>query len=1425
MLLALVGVAAIWAQDITIGSAAEWEAFATAVNNGTSYSGRTVRLTADIGTAQEPITATVGTVSGGTQGNAFAGRFIGGGHTIHVSITNTSDQGTAPFRYISGATIEGLKVTGSVEGNLHCAGLVGFAASGTTCAIKNCEVAVSVTCSGGDHSHCGGILGHGLSSVTTISNCLFSGSITGTTTATGIIYGWGDGGTHRIWNCLSTGDYTDCEGVDLLKKCGGAEGISNCYRKTSSGSQGTDASGMTADELAAALNNGSLEWQVDGGIVVPIMLKDPYIQFATITSVNSYYLYNGSAISITPVVKDINGTELTLGTDFTATLNGNSVASFPFTVNDLANYTLTITGTGSYIGSQTARFTVMDYSKSLYIDADGNTAQCTDYTVVSSNYSFGEDNGVATLGVEDNKERWYVVADTINLDKPLRVEGNAHIILSDDALLNINADTTDVAAFYGSGSSLVIYGQAQGTGTLYVYNRGITISVEDGNDMTINGGTINAIGSDETFNPGFYIFEGGMLTINRGTVNARGTYCGILVQKACLAINGGTVSATCNGGDLSAAIGVIENSTATINGGNVTATGIDIGWGAAAGISVNTNSILTFGLTNDSDRITASSYYVGNNSSLRIANGKPLYNGIEDLEPGVVSDLTKLNGKTLTPFIPENVVLTASHTTWENCKKYVLNSDVTINERIMVNGAVCLVLGEGCTLHAPKGIELTAGNKLTIDGPGTLNIDGCDTNKSGIGAYSVGVLVINGGTLNATGGRYGAGLGGDIHNIGGGSITINGGVVNATGGEGAAGIGGGYDNWAGNYGVCGTIAINGGQVTATGGATAYGIGVGYNADGDEEKSGSVVLGWSKPTDFIYATGGPGSYSPRIQSLSFAEGRSFILDGTETVATLSNIEGKKIVPSKYGKRYDMNGDDKPTLADLTLLVNVMSQEDVYKSLTPTSSGDVVLTSSHTTWENGKTYLLNSDVYIGERITVNGTVRLVLGTGCTLNAPKGIELSAGKRLTIDGRGTLNIYSCDYYKSGIGAYEVGTLIINGGTINVTGGTRGAGLGGDQNNTSGGVITINGGMVNATGGRMGSAIGSGEKNWDGAYGVCGVITINGGQVTATGGWNASAIGHGSHNAFDLEKSGSLVLGWTLGTDFVHTISDATLNSGISAHFENFSFAEGKTFLVDGTDVEANSSVEFYTWSVNIGNQKNPKLVPQFSQTGLRGDMNGDGKLTFVDFPVLLDSVMAVAGAPVPPLFITLSPSKLTLDPTGVDNPYSLQVSALFHPDNASCKKLIWTSSNPNVASVDEHGVVYADFEDGESIITATTEDSGVSASCKVTVRVGAVENPPLISSITLSPTECTIDPSGFDAPQSIQIRASILPRTANRQLIWTSSEPDWVSVDGNGNVRVEYYEVGECYITATAADGSGVSATCKVNVTIGEWDWGLID
>ena len=250
--------------------------------------------------------------------------------------------------------------------------------------------------------------------------------------------------------------------------------------------------------------------------------------------------------------------------------------------------------------------------------------------------------------------------------------------------------------------------------------------------------------------------------------------------------------------------------------------------------------------------------------------------------------------------------------------EYIVGSDMNFSTRITISGNVVLHLAEGKTLTATKGIELSQGNSLTIYGPGTLTINGCDDKKSGIGAEEAGTLTINGGTINVTGGYWAAGIGGDKNNTAGGTITINGGVVNATGGRYGAGIGGGIDFKIGHYGICGDIIINGGQVTATGGDYATGIGPGHEDNCEYEEntyynSGTLTLNWTKTDGFINCSGYINSKNSTLESITFANGKKYILEGTNTIATDSNIKGdiKKIVPAAV---FFDKGDNSAMLSD-------------------------------------------------------------------------------------------------------------------------------------------------------------------------------------------------------------------------------------------------------------------------------------------------------------------------------------------------------------------------------------------------------------------------------------------------------------------------------------------------------------------------------
>ena len=172
-------------------------------------------------------------------------------------------------------------------------------------------------------------------------------------------------------------------------------------------------------------------------------------------------------------------------------------------------------------------------------------------------------------------------------------------------------------------------------------------------------------------------------------------------------------------------------------------------------------------------------------------------------------------------------VVTADTTTFEDGKWYVVSNSVTVSSRITVTGTVNLILCDGATLTASKGITVNSGNTINIyaqiGGTGELNA-GSDLNVASIGGgaryQSSGTVNIHGGKITATGGSNASGIGGALDG-GNGEVNIYGGNVTARGKNYAAGIGG-YSKKSG-----GTVNIYGGTVNASGsqfGTTGIGIG-------------------------------------------------------------------------------------------------------------------------------------------------------------------------------------------------------------------------------------------------------------------------------------------------------------------------------------------------------------------------------------------------------------------------------------------------------------------------------------------------------------------------------------------------------------------------------------------------------------------------
>ena len=168
-----------------------------------------------------------------------------------------------------------------------------------------------------------------------------------------------------------------------------------------------------------------------------------------------------------------------------------------------------------------------------------------------------------------------------------------------------------------------------------------------------------------------------------------------------------------------------------------------------------------------------------------------------------------------------------------------------------------------------SGVQRAGLEKNTSTSTGTLTLKddkeaGSGSLKATGGKYGAGIgggnygsgnygsgknITIKGGTVTAKGGDCGAGIGGGNGGIGE-NIKITDGTVNATGGWGGAGIGGG-DGGYGGYGNGKNITITDGTVTATGGIHGAGIGGGDSGIGENI---TITDGTVTATGGIYGAG-------------------------------------------------------------------------------------------------------------------------------------------------------------------------------------------------------------------------------------------------------------------------------------------------------------------------------------------------------------------------------------------------------------------------------------------------------------------------------------------------------------------------------------------------------------------------------------------
>ena len=149
-----------------------------------------------------------------------------------------------------------------------------------------------------------------------------------------------------------------------------------------------------------------------------------------------------------------------------------------------------------------------------------------------------------------------------------------------------------------------------------------------------------------------------------------------------------------------------------------------------------------------------------------------------------------------------------------------------------------------------------------------------------------------------------------------------------------------------------------------------------------------------------------------------------------------------------------------------------------------------------------------------------------------------------------------------------------------------------------------------------------------------------------------------------------------------------------------------------------------------------------------------------------------------------------------------SYTLKATCTPTNADDKSVKWESSNTLVATVNAVGKILAKKK-GSCTVTATTNDgTKLTTACKVTVKKQTV------TKVALSKKSVALNRG-----KKLTLKAVCTPTNAyNKSVTWSTNNKNVAVVNSKGKVTAK--RKGNCYITATAKDGSKKYARCKVVV-----------
>lgn len=154
-----------------------------------------------------------------------------------------------------------------------------------------------------------------------------------------------------------------------------------------------------------------------------------------------------------------------------------------------------------------------------------------------------------------------------------------------------------------------------------------------------------------------------------------------------------------------------------------------------------------------------------------------------------------------------------------------------------------------------------------------------------------------------------------------------------------------------------------------------------------------------------------------------------------------------------------------------------------------------------------------------------------------------------------------------------------------------------------------------------------------------------------------------------------------------------------------------------------------------------------------------------------------------------------------------AITLTPIFDPETAFDKQVTWTASNDDV-KLEPYGdsnVKVSGVKAGATLVTGTTSDGGFSVSCLIKILPKPVP--------VKNDTKVTVSPKSkfLNVGKSFYVTATVTG-APNKKVKWSSNKKSVATVTQEGKVKAK--KVGTAYIKATAANGSGACARCKVRV-----------